>query len=163
LKKIQSDHWSSNHETEMRAASTSEDPPHWTAIVTVSPEKAKKFSSLRLNVTESLAATMKLFNNCVFVFVVNVVAAVSIATKDRFTWHLDRDDTVHEEIRTTVLFISCSVGATVDYQVFCGLTNISSKNFLTLTGSNGHSGVGWYQALLNLKDNLNCVLFPVIT
>jgi hypothetical protein len=55
---------------------------------------------------------------------------------------LDQGDTVHEEIRTTVLFISCSAGATVDYQVFCGLTNIPSKNFLTLTGSNGHHGVG---------------------
>jgi hypothetical protein len=55
---------------------------------------------------------------------------------------LDQGDTVHEEIRTTVLFISCSVGSTVDYQVFCGLTNIPSKNFLTLTGSNGHTGVG---------------------
>jgi hypothetical protein len=55
---------------------------------------------------------------------------------------LDQGDTVHEEIRTTVLFISCSAGSSVDYQIFCGLTNIPSKNFLTLTGSNGHSGVG---------------------
>lgn len=55
---------------------------------------------------------------------------------------LDQNDTIREEIRTTVLFISCSAGSTVDYQVFCGLTNIPSKNFLILTGSNGHSGVG---------------------
>ncbi len=55
---------------------------------------------------------------------------------------LDQGDTVHEEIRTTVFFISCSAGTGVDYQVFCGLTNIPSKNFLTLTGSNGHPGVG---------------------
>ena len=55
---------------------------------------------------------------------------------------LDQGDTVHEEIRTTVMFISCSAGTSVDYQIFCGLTNIPSKNFLTLTGSNGHSGVG---------------------
>ena len=55
---------------------------------------------------------------------------------------LDQGDTVHEEIRTTVLFISCSAGSTVDYQVFCGLTNIPARNFLLLTGSNGHSGVG---------------------
>jgi hypothetical protein len=55
---------------------------------------------------------------------------------------LDQGDTVHEEIRTTVLFISCSAGSSVDYQIFCGLTNIPSKNFLTLTGSNGHPGVG---------------------
>ena len=55
---------------------------------------------------------------------------------------LDQGDTVHEDIRTTVLFISCSQGSSVDYQVFCGLTNIPANNFLTLTGSNGHPGVG---------------------
>lgn len=55
---------------------------------------------------------------------------------------LDQNDTIREEIRTTVLFISCSAGTSVDYQIFCGLTNIPSKNFLTLTGSNGHPGVG---------------------
>lgn len=55
---------------------------------------------------------------------------------------LDQGDTVHEDIRTTMLFISCSAGMGVDYQVFCGLTNIPSQNFLPLTGSNGHSGVG---------------------
>ena len=55
---------------------------------------------------------------------------------------LDQGDTVHEEIRTTVLFISCSAGSSVDYQIFCGLTNIPAGNFLTLTGSHGHSGVG---------------------
>lgn len=55
---------------------------------------------------------------------------------------LDQADTVHEEIRTTVLYVSCSAGSEVDYQVFCGLTTIPSKNFLVITGSNGHSGVG---------------------
>jgi hypothetical protein len=55
---------------------------------------------------------------------------------------LDQGDTVHEDIRTTVFFVSCSAGSSVDYQVFCGLTNIPSKNFLVLTGSNGHPGVG---------------------
>lgn len=55
---------------------------------------------------------------------------------------LRQGDTVHEEIRTTTMFISCSAGANVDYQIFCGLTNIPSDNFLPLTGSNGHPGVG---------------------
>lgn len=55
---------------------------------------------------------------------------------------LEQKDTVREEVRTTLLFVSCSAGSSVDYQIFCGLTNIPSKNFLTLTGSNGHSGVG---------------------
>lgn len=55
---------------------------------------------------------------------------------------LEQGDTVNEEIRTTVLFVSCSAGTSVDYQLFCGLTTIPAKNFLTLTGSNGHPGVG---------------------
>lgn len=55
---------------------------------------------------------------------------------------LEQGDTVNEEIRTTVLFISCSNGTTVDYQLFCGLTTIPAMNFLPLTGSNGHPGVG---------------------
>lgn len=49
---------------------------------------------------------------------------------------------VNEEIRTSVLYVSCSSGTGVNYQVFCGLTTIPSRNFLTLTGSNGHPGVG---------------------
>lgn len=55
---------------------------------------------------------------------------------------LDQGETIREEIRTTTLFISCSAGTNIDYQIFCGLTNIPSQNFLPLTGSNGHSGVG---------------------
>lgn len=55
---------------------------------------------------------------------------------------LDQGDTVHEEIRTTKLFISCSAGSTVDYQMFCGLTNIPEYQFLVLSASNGHPGVG---------------------
>jgi len=55
---------------------------------------------------------------------------------------LDQSDTIREEIRTTVLYVSCSAGTSVDYQIFCGLTNIPTHNFLTLTGSNGHPGVG---------------------
>lgn len=55
---------------------------------------------------------------------------------------IDRNASVNEEIRTTILFISCSVGTNVDYQLFCGLTTIPATKFLTLTSSNGHPGVG---------------------
>lgn len=61
-------------------------------------------------------------------------------SKNYFT--LEKSETVREELRTTSLFVSCSSGTNVDYQLLCGLTNIPSKNFLTITGSNGHSGVG---------------------
>ena len=47
-----------------------------------------------------------------------------------------------DELRTTRLFISCSSGTSMRYQVIAGLTNIPSEQFLLLTGSNGHSGVG---------------------
>ena len=55
---------------------------------------------------------------------------------------LERSETLREEIRTTKLYISCSFGSNVDYQVFCGLTNIPAQHFLVVTGSNGHPGVG---------------------
>jgi hypothetical protein len=55
---------------------------------------------------------------------------------------LDAGDTVHEEIRTTALYISGSYGAGVDYQIFCGLTIVPARNFTIITGSNGHQGVG---------------------
>jgi hypothetical protein len=47
-----------------------------------------------------------------------------------------------DEIRTTRLFVSCSVGTNIRYQVIAGLTNIPSSQFLLITGSNGHAGVG---------------------
>lgn len=47
-----------------------------------------------------------------------------------------------DEIRTTQLFISCSSGVDTRYQVVAGLTNIPSNQFLLLTASNGHAGVG---------------------
>ena len=47
-----------------------------------------------------------------------------------------------DEIRATALYISCSSGTSVRYQVIAGLTNIPKDQFLTLTGSNGHQGVG---------------------
>lgn len=55
---------------------------------------------------------------------------------------LDKSETINQELRTTALFISCSSGTSVDYQLLCGLTNIPAKNFLTITGSNGHVSVG---------------------
>ena len=55
---------------------------------------------------------------------------------------LDQADSMHHEIRSTVFYVSCSAGTNVDYQIFCGLTTIPSKNFLPITGSNGHPGVG---------------------
>ena len=55
---------------------------------------------------------------------------------------IDRGASVNEEVRTTQLFVSCSVGTNINYQLFCGLTVIPAKNFLLLTGSNGHPGVG---------------------
>ena len=86
-----------------------------------------------------------------FVNVVNRGASVNdkIAlsfTRNGFTTGncitLDQGVGVNQEVRTTSLYISCSVGSSVDYQIFCGLTSIPSKNFLLITGSNGHSGVG---------------------
>ena len=55
---------------------------------------------------------------------------------------LDSTVTVNQEIRTTTLLVSCSAGTNIPYQLFCGLTTIPAYNFLSITGSNGHPGVG---------------------
>jgi hypothetical protein len=55
---------------------------------------------------------------------------------------LDSGASVKEEVRTTALFISCSSGTNVKYQILCGLTTIPAKNFLVLSASNGHPGIG---------------------
>lgn len=47
-----------------------------------------------------------------------------------------------DEIRCTRLFVSCTNGTDVRYQVVAGLTNISANQFLVITSSNGHQGVG---------------------
>ena len=47
-----------------------------------------------------------------------------------------------DEFRTIRLFVSCSSGTSVRYQVIAGLTNIPANQFLLITGSNGHQGVG---------------------
>ena len=55
---------------------------------------------------------------------------------------LSGSETITAEIRTSKLFISGSAGASTPFTLFAGLTNIPVKNFLTVTGSNGFSGVG---------------------
>ena len=87
-----------------------------------------------------------------FIDVVNMGAGASDAIALGFTENgilntgnyvtINRGSSVNEEVRTTILFISCSVGSSVNYQLFCGLTTIPSKNFLILSSSNGHPGVG---------------------
>lgn len=47
-----------------------------------------------------------------------------------------------DELRTTQIFISGSLGATARYQFVAGLTNIPSHQFLQITASNGYAGVG---------------------
>lgn len=47
-----------------------------------------------------------------------------------------------DELRTICLFVSCSSGTSVRYQVIAGLTNIPHNQFLPITASNGHQGVG---------------------
>jgi len=54
---------------------------------------------------------------------------------------LSGSDSFSGEFRSSALFVSGAVG-TASYQVIAGLTNIPVKNFLTVTGSNGYSGVG---------------------
>ncbi len=50
---------------------------------------------------------------------------------------------VHKvSIFTDRLFISGSSGMNVNFQVAVGLTGIPSRQFLTITGSNGFQGVG---------------------
>ena len=46
------------------------------------------------------------------------------------------------EIRTDRLFVSSSTGASISYSVIAGLTGVPNRNFLTITGSNGFTGVG---------------------
>lgn len=57
---------------------------------------------------------------------------------------LDGGSSFREEIRTTTLFISCSAGTVVDYNIVAGLTCILPSQFTLLTGSNSpvYEGVG---------------------
>lgn len=63
-----------------------------------------------------------------------------LTTGNYFT--LGQGVSFRDELRTTRLYVSCSSGTSVRYQVIAGLTNISSNQFLLITGSNGHTGVG---------------------
>lgn len=63
-----------------------------------------------------------------------------LTTGNYFT--LGQGVSFRDELRTTRLYVSCSSGTSVRYQVIAGLTNISANQFLLLTGSNGHQGVG---------------------
>lgn len=63
-----------------------------------------------------------------------------LLTGNYFT--LSKGDAFRDELRTTRLFISCSRGNNVQFQIVAGLTNIPASQFLLLTGSNGHTGVG---------------------
>jgi hypothetical protein len=47
-----------------------------------------------------------------------------------------------DELRTNQLFISCSSGTSMRYQLVAGLTNIPANQFMTITGSSGYQGVG---------------------
>ena len=46
------------------------------------------------------------------------------------------------EIRTDRLFVSSSTAAAISYSVIAGLTGVPTRNFTTITGSNGFMGVG---------------------
>ena len=66
--------------------------------------------------------------------------SLGFTTGNFFT--LTQSSSFREEIRTDRLFVSCSAGTNVNFQVAVGLTGIPSRQFLTITGSNGFQGVG---------------------
>lgn len=77
----------------------------------------------------------------------NVIDKIAVAfTENGFSTGnyitLDQGVSINQELRTTTLYVSASSGTSFDYQILCGLTSIPSKNFMLITGSNGHSGVG---------------------
>ena len=55
---------------------------------------------------------------------------------------LNQSASLHDDIRTDRVFVSCSAGTNVKFQMLMGLTGIPSNKFLTITGSNGFEGVG---------------------
>jgi hypothetical protein len=54
---------------------------------------------------------------------------------------LSGGQSLSQDVRASKIFISGSSG-TSTFSFFAGLTNIPVKNFLTVTGSNGYTGVG---------------------
>jgi hypothetical protein len=63
-----------------------------------------------------------------------------LATGNYFT--LLQGEAFREEIRCVKLFISCSSGGGVDYELVVGLTSIPYRQFNPITSSNGYQGVG---------------------
>lgn len=63
-----------------------------------------------------------------------------LQTGNYFT--LKEGEAFREEIRCVKLFISCSSGVGVDYEIVAGLTSIPQKHFNVITGSAGYQGVG---------------------
>lgn len=64
---------------------------------------------------------------------------LSPASSNYFT--LSGSEAFSGELRTDRLFVSGVVG-TSTFTIVAGLTSIPSRNFLTITGSNGYQGVG---------------------
>lgn len=54
---------------------------------------------------------------------------------------LSGGQSLSQDVRTSALFISGAAGSAT-FSLMAGLTNIPVKNFLTVTGSNGYTGVG---------------------
>jgi len=54
---------------------------------------------------------------------------------------LSGGQSLSQDVRTSALFISGAAGLAT-FSLMAGLTNIPVKNFLTVTGSNGYTGVG---------------------
>lgn len=55
---------------------------------------------------------------------------------------LSGSESFSSELRTDRIFLSGSSGASTTFTLIAGLTQISPRNFLLITGSNGFSGVG---------------------
>ena len=63
-----------------------------------------------------------------------------LRTKNYFT--LLQGESFREEIRCVDLYISCSAGTSVTYELIAGLTNIPRNQFQVITGSAGYQSVG---------------------
>jgi hypothetical protein len=86
-----------------------------------------------------------------FINVQNVATGVSDEIAVAFTqrgfdtgnyFTLNQGAALRDEIRTDRIFVSCSSGVDVRFQMMMGLTGIPSRQFLIITGSNGFDGVG---------------------
>ena len=86
-----------------------------------------------------------------FINVQNVAAGASDKIAVAFTTNgfstgnyftLNQGVALRDEIRTDRLFVSCSSGSNVRFQMMMGLTGIPARQFLEITGSNGFGGVG---------------------